>query len=321
VVAIARSLEREREIQPRRMLVRRQRYRAAELLDRTRQIASAQRRETQRIHRFHVIGLRLEYAREEGLRFEQVALTQELSRLFEGGGVVAHRPASQAAHAELAYAVIMTAVSESGSSLHDLRYYVRVYDGDLEPAFCEKIVASFAGLERFHQRNGRTLRAGLQNSAWTELNVTRLSDAAFLGFFRMRIDQALAAYNRDVGLTIPVPNSPKTADLILKRYRPGQDEQFQLHFDAVNHLAHRYLVMLWYLNDVAAGGETRFPQLDVTIRPKAGRLIIFPPYWMYQHEGVAPVSGDKYILSTYLLFTTPAAPHSPNAQGMPAPEQ
>jgi hypothetical protein len=199
--------------------------------------------------------------------------------------------------------------------LHDLRYYVRVYDGDLEPAFCDKLVASFAGLERFHQRNGRMVRFGMKESAWTELNVTRLSDAGFLTFFRSRIDAVLAAYNRDVQLAIPVPNSPQTADLILKRYRPGQDEQFQLHFDAVNHLAHRYLVMLWYLNDVEAGGETRFPQLDISIRPKAGRLIVFPPYWMYQHEGVAPVSGDKYILSTYLLFTDPQPSHSPSGPG------
>src|SRR5262245_17476713 len=128
----------------------------------------------------------------------------------------------------------MTAPSDS-VPFHDLRYYVRVYDGDLEPAFCEKLIASFAGLERFHQRNGRTVRAGLEESAWTELNVTRLSDASFLSFFRTRVDRALAAYNRDVQLAIPIPNSPRTADLILKRYRPGQGEQFQLHFDAVNH--------------------------------------------------------------------------------------
>jgi hypothetical protein len=213
----------------------------------------------------------------------------------------------------------MTAPSD-GVPLHDLRYYVRVYDGDLEPAFCEKLIGSFAGLERFHQQNGRMLRAGLEESAWTELNVTRLSDAAFIAFFRSRIDRALAAYNRDLRLTIPIPNSPKTADLILKRYRPGQGEQFQLHFDAVNHLAHRYLVMLWYLNDVAEGGETRFPQLDVAIRPKAGRLIMFPPYWMYQHEGVAPISADKYILSTYLLFTNPQTAHNPSAPGVVVPD-
>jgi hypothetical protein len=53
---------------------------------------------------------------------------------------------------------------------------------------------------------------------------------------------------------------------------------------------------------VEAGGETRFPQLDLKVEARAGRLLMFPPYWMYQHEGLPPQSGDKYIISTYLLF-------------------
>jgi hypothetical protein len=153
-------------------------------------------------------------------------------------------------------------------------------------------------------------RAGLEDSAWTELNITRHGDPLTAAFFRGRIDEALATYNADVRLPIPVPNSPAFADLVVKRYRPnagaGAAEQFQLHFDAINHLANRYLVMLWYLNDVERGGGTRFPQLGVEIEARAGRLLVFPPYWMYQHEGLAPESGDKFILSTYLLFT--AAP-------------
>ncbi len=132
------------------------------------------------------------------------------------------------------------------------------------------------------------MRAGLEDSAWTELNVSKMADAAFLGFFRSRIDHALERYNRDVGLAISVPNSPKYSDLILKRYRPQLEERFQLHFDAVNHLANRYLVLLWYLNDVAEGGETRFPQLGITVPARQGRLLVFPPYWMYQHEGLPP---------------------------------
>jgi hypothetical protein len=127
------------------------------------------------------------------------------------------------------------------------------------------------------------------------------------GFFRGRIDEALARYNADVQLDLPVPNSPAFADLVLKRYRPNSAERFQLHFDAINHLSNRYLVLLWYLNDVEHGGATRFPRLDIEITARAGRLLMFPPYWMYQHEGLPPESGDKYILSTYLLFSaTPA---------------
>lgn len=187
----------------------------------------------------------------------------------------------------------------------DLRHFVRIYDADLAPPVCKQMLASFDALKRFHAENGKTVRAGLEDSAWTELNVTKMADAAFLSFFRSRIDHTLERYNRDVGLAIPVPNSPKHSDLVIKRYRPGGGERFQLHFDAVNHLANRYLVLLWYLNDVAEGGETRFPQLGLTIPARAGRLLVFPPYWMYQHEGLPPRSGEKYILSTYLLFIDP----------------
>ncbi len=82
----------------------------------------------------------------------------------------------------------------------DLKHFIRVYDDGMEPAFAARMVESFHGLSRFHQRNGRGMRAGLEESAWTELNVSRLSDAAFVAAFRRIIDAGLARYNADVGL-------------------------------------------------------------------------------------------------------------------------
>ena len=185
-----------------------------------------------------------------------------------------------------------------------LRHFIRVYDDALPATWCTRLLKGFDALSAHQARNGRELRAGLEDSAWTELNVTRHGDPLTAGFFRGRIDEALARYNADVQLDLPVPNSPAFADLVLKRYRPNSAERFQLHFDAINHLSNRYLVLLWYLNDVEHGGATRFPRLDIEITARAGRLLMFPPYWMYQHEGLPPQSGDKYILSTYLLFTS-----------------
>jgi hypothetical protein len=188
----------------------------------------------------------------------------------------------------------------------DLRHFIRVYDDALPATWCTRLLKGFDALSAHQARNGRELRAGLEESAWTELNVTRHGDPLTAGFFRGRIDEALARYNADVSLDIPIPNSPAFADLVVKRYRPNSAERFQLHFDAINHLSSRYVVLLWYLNDVERGGGTRFPKLGVEIAARAGRLLMFPPYWMYQHEGLPPESGDKYILSTYLLFA--AAP-------------
>jgi prolyl 4-hydroxylase len=192
-------------------------------------------------------------------------------------------------------------------AIHELNHFIRTYDHDLDQRLCEQMIGSFHALERFQKRNGRGVRAGLEESAWTELNVSKLADTEFQSMFRMQIDRALARYNADVGLQIAVPNSPSISELTMKRYQPGGSERFQTHFDAIHHVANRYMVLLWYLNDVTDGGETRFPQLNISIQARAGRLLMFPPYWMYQHEGVPPRSGDKYIISTYLLFVDPRA--------------
>ena len=170
---------------------------------------------------------------------------------------------------------------------------------------CRRMIDTFNALAMMQRRNGRGVRAGLEGSAWTELNVGKVADAAFMGMFRSLVDHSLAQYNRDVGLPIAIPNSNKLASPVMKRYRPGVQEQFQLHFDALNHVANRYMVLMWYLNDVEKGGETFFPQLNLGIAPRAGRLLMFPPYWMYQHEGRPPESADKFIISTYLLFEDP----------------
>lgn len=187
----------------------------------------------------------------------------------------------------------------------DLRDYVRWYDDALSPAFCEQVISAFGRATAQHVRRERGWRAGLEGSSWTELDITPLADADLKQFFYRQIEEYLARYNAQVRLEIPVPPSPSLAPLRMKRYLPQRGDGFQLHFDSIGEVANRYLVCLWYLNDVADGGETEFPKLGIKVSPRAGRMLIFPPYWMYQHVARTPVSGDKYILSTYLLFQPP----------------
>jgi prolyl 4-hydroxylase len=186
-------------------------------------------------------------------------------------------------------------------ALHDC---VQVFDDAFSAEFCQQMVASFQTLSRFHNANGRGVRVGHENSAWTELDITPLTDAGFRHTILAVMHQHLARYNHALGQTLAVPATERLSELVIKRYRPQADaeERFQLHFDALGPVANRYLVFLWYLNDVELGGETVFPHLGLRVQPKAGRLLMFPPYWMFQHEGKSPISGEKYIFSTYFLF-------------------
>lgn len=183
-----------------------------------------------------------------------------------------------------------------------LSHFVRTYDAALPAARCAELIAHFNRETSAQTANGRGHRAGLEDSAWTEFNLTRSSPAEWLAALRQDVANTVDRYNRDTGLSLPVPHSPKLADFILKRYRPTGRERFQLHFDSIYEVSNRYLVMLWYLNAVPAGGETVFPDLELAVEPQAGRLLVFPPYWLYQHAGEPPVGADKFILSTYLLF-------------------
>lgn len=180
--------------------------------------------------------------------------------------------------------------------------FVRIYDAALPVADCNALIRQFSTSLAVQEPNGRGHRSGLEDSAWTEFNLTRHGSDSILQSLHAAIDEALLRYNRDTGLSMPVPASAKLADFIVKRYRPGGSERFQLHFDSIYAVSNRYLVFLWYLNDVPGGGETVFPDLELAITPAAGRLLMFPPYWMYQHAGEPPLGADKYILSTYLLF-------------------
>lgn len=69
-----------------------------------------------------------------------------------------------------------------------------------------------------------------------------------------------------------------------------------------NDALHRIMLFMFYLNDVDEGGETDFYYQDVTVKPKAGRMVIAPAYFTHTHRGNIPRSNDKYILTSWILF-------------------
>lgn len=186
--------------------------------------------------------------------------------------------------------------------LNHLQDYIQVFDDALDASFCASMIRSFHALSRFQRGNGAGIRAGLELSRWTELDIGPLSDEGFRNSMLVVMQRGWQRYVDNTKLSIEIPFTTKSSEWILKRYEPGGSERFQPHFDSIGAVSNRYLVMLWYLNDVEQGGETAFVDIGVEVKPKAGRMLMFPPYWMFQHEGRPPISGDKYILSTYLLF-------------------
>lgn len=71
-------------------------------------------------------------------------------------------------------------------------------------------------------------------------------------------------------------------------------EFYKQHYDTGPQFP-RVISALLYLNDVESGGETEFVHFNIKVKPKAGRLVIFPSNYAYAHIAHPPKKGYKYV--------------------------
>ena len=99
------------------------------------------------------------------------------------------------------------------------------------------------------------------------------------------------------------------------KYEVGQE--YAPHYDAFDideikkcgRKKQRVITNIIYLNDEFTGGETYFPELDISIKPEAGMMISFEncmaettylnPFSLHQSKPI--LSGKKHILTLWLL--------------------
>lgn len=110
-------------------------------------------------------------------------------------------------------------------------------------------------------------------------------------------------------VSVPVQNFEAFQVL---RYEVGQ--QYVLHHDFSQYqlgmaCGPRILTVLMYLSDVEEGGETVFPELGITIKPKKGRAVFFPNVLSSNlesadlrtsHKAKPVQKGQKYAVNTWI---------------------
>jgi len=109
----------------------------------------------------------------------------------------------------------------------------------------------------------------------------------------------------------------------------GPTQEYSPHYDAwvaesdsgkrcMERGGQRLVTCLLYLNDVAEGGGTSFPKLDMEIRAKKGRMVIFHNCQPGQtlrhpnslHGGMPVIEGEKWACNLWFrerVFQSPAA--------------
>ena len=187
--------------------------------------------------------------------------------------------------------------------------YIKVYDDVIDETSCKELIKRFEDehemYETVHQEEGDSAisfeQLNLFTQGWTDVQ------KGLLELFQ----DYIVHYKLDCNIYDKMwPEKYGYEAVRMKRYLSNDYDRFDPHVDVMNHeSARRFLAFFIYLNDVEEGGETKFMNINTPgtyipyeVKPKRGRLLMFPPTWQYYHAGVKPVSNRKYIIHSYCHY-------------------
>ena len=179
--------------------------------------------------------------------------------------------------------------------------FVKIYDNVIDEKSCKGLIEKFESLQDKHEivdiedKEDRILFNQIvltNNEEWKPVNDEMIK------LFQAYIEQ----YQKECNISTKMwPEKYGYETITMKRYFANDCDRFDYHVDVRDYeTARRFLAFFIYLNDVEEGGETEF--LFGKVKPKMGRLVMFPPMWPWFHAGRKPVSGTKYFIHSYCHY-------------------
>ncbi|MEO8753160.1 MAG: 2OG-Fe(II) oxygenase [Casimicrobiaceae bacterium] len=196
-------------------------------------------------------------------------------------------------------------VLSASGRLKETRPRSFIYEAEraLEPDVCREMIRRFE-INPDQQYPGRIGQAGLHAESIKKSTDLRVSGREDWRDIDGILSRSLLARFGEFVREFPffAANAFKDIGYNLQRTLPG--DHYHWHVDGgPGAFSERQLVAIWYLNDVAGpGGETEFPLQQTVIRPREGKLLLFPPFWTHVHRGTVLEHGVKYIATTWICF-------------------
>lgn len=171
--------------------------------------------------------------------------------------------------------------------------YIKVYDDVITKETCDYLIRLFNSEKSEHKKT----------IAYDFYETNMMRSKQFLNVGQQFTGLMQGIYSKYSSEFKFFPKTRYFEEPRMKRYEPNEGV-FKWHTDnTTTESSKRLLVMFFYLNDVEEGGETKFrfesTGEEISVKPKAGSVVCFPPTWQYPHMGCTPISGPKYVISSY----------------------
>lgn len=177
---------------------------------------------------------------------------------------------------------------------------------EIENALCDEIITYYEKNEE-KQRQGVTSRGiNLDTKNRKDISISpkelnKPENQIFKIYFE-NLFECYKDYTSQWPFLASMVNHLDIGKFNVGRYGPGQHFQ-KMHCERSGLSSlHKLLAFMTYLNDVEEGGSTYFNHYDLDIQPKKGLTLLWPAEWTHSHQGNVLKSGQKYIITGWLIF-------------------
>jgi len=192
----------------------------------------------------------------------------------------------------------------------DIKDFIGIYDGYLDETLSKKAIDIFFRAEKFNKTFARQTYHAVTKNIIDDKSavISRDNVQEFLSgeieFITINFKQALDHYLKETSILEyhkPFDNLAYT-EIKIQRTSPGQGyHAWHVERKHNDHSASRLLAFTIYLNEVE-GGETEFLYHKIRVKPKVGRIVIWPATFPYIHRGNPPLDRDKFIVTSWMLL-------------------
>jgi len=194
-----------------------------------------------------------------------------------------------------------------------IKDHIGIYDGYIPNDACDQAVKMFNHYKKFNKVFNRfhseKTTPDKKNDTHLFVRPEFITDEDFgidkLKLLMVNFDIALRNYYTETNIQNYISGQLKTDYVKIQRTIPTQGYHIWHveHGDAVGSQK-RVLVYSIYLNDVEDGGETEFLLQAQRVKPVKGRIVIWPAGYPYVHRGNPPLSGEKYLLTSWISYNS-----------------
>ena len=195
-----------------------------------------------------------------------------------------------------------------------IKDFVLEYKNFMSKEWCEEIIKFFnytkeCGLTYTRKNsNGEDIKNDYVNDTACHIPIdndygvlmhSKLSQEFINKFYK----DVLSIYSKKYSIILNPNTKFGILSLKIQRTLPSEGYHAWHYEDGLPSVKHRIATFVLYLNNVEEGGETEFLYYPKRVKPEQGKLIFWPAGYTHTHRGNQPLSGEKYILTSWLEFT------------------